>query len=152
MASDMRADRLSDPYAALLGKLSGIHKPKKARQAYQEWQVSSRSSDPRTGPDHEPQANSAYLDKYARLNWKTNPASSKSPHQIPGHIRQKVARDLFNKLPEDVRLSYKKDAEAAAKKRRAEWEDLLSADTLDDPVARDAYVLPSVLLYYFTDD
>ncbi|KIY62185.1 hypothetical protein CYLTODRAFT_427095 [Cylindrobasidium torrendii FP15055 ss-10] len=40
LASDVRADRLSDPYAVLLGKLSGIQRPKKARQAYQEWQCS----------------------------------------------------------------------------------------------------------------
>ncbi|KIY65249.1 hypothetical protein CYLTODRAFT_492474, partial [Cylindrobasidium torrendii FP15055 ss-10] len=139
MASDLRADRLSDPYQALLAKLSGIVKPKKARQAYQEWQSSTRSSDPRTPePGTEPKPNSHYIDKAARRRWKNEAGHSKAPHQIPGFFRQKIARELFNELPADVRDSYKKDAEDAAKKRRAEWDDLLSNQVLEDPIARDS--------------
>ncbi|KIY60965.1 hypothetical protein CYLTODRAFT_495451, partial [Cylindrobasidium torrendii FP15055 ss-10] len=102
MASDLRADRLSDPYQALLAKLSGITKPKKARQGYQEWQSSTRSSDPRPPePGADPKPNSLYVDKAARRQWREQPAYSRAPQQIPGHFRQKVARDLFNDLPAD---------------------------------------------------
>ncbi|KIY60594.1 hypothetical protein CYLTODRAFT_447980, partial [Cylindrobasidium torrendii FP15055 ss-10] len=138
MASDVRSDRLSDPYAVLLGKLSGIHKPKKARQAYQEWQSSQRSSDPRPPePGMEPKSNSAYIDKATRSAWQNDPASKQSPLQIPGPFRQRIARELFAALPDDVRASYKKEAEEDAKRRRAAYVEALNSDNLEDPVARD---------------
>lgn len=144
MASDVRADRLTDPYAVLLAKLSGIQRPKKARQAYQEWQCSRRSSDPRDHEDEDDKKpNSAYIEKAVKERWASDSASRKTPH-IPGPFRQKVARDLFAALPADVRQSYKKDAEDDAKERRTEWEELLTTKNLADPVARDLYVVSFV--------
>lgn len=88
----------------------------------------------------EKKSNSAYLDKCIRSAWREKHQPSVAPSIIPGPFRQQVARDMFAKLPADVRQSYKTAAEQDAKARREHYEAMAKATTSEDPVDRDAYV------------
>ncbi|KAJ7643844.1 hypothetical protein FB45DRAFT_861425 [Roridomyces roridus] len=117
-----RASDPNTPYAALMGKLSGLDAPPKARQAFQEYY-------------HEELENVRKLIAVAwEAKWKK--LKTLAPGAPPAPFRNDVARKAFAALPQAQRDAYGTKAKNDADARRKVYKDALAEGPSKTPEAR----------------
>ncbi|KAJ7830849.1 hypothetical protein B0H13DRAFT_2371782 [Mycena leptocephala] len=132
-------DPSKDPYAVLLAKLSGVHCPPKARQAYQQFMHEAYTE--KVAP--------VVAEKWAELlEEDPNPDRTKEPK---ARFRAQIAREVFAGLEEDERREIGARAKEEATEKKAAYQKALKnppskqpndrqkcIDTLPDPLMRGA--------------
>ena len=110
------------PYTVLMGKLSGLHAPPKARQGYQQFMK-----------EHYQER----IDPFVKKAWAEHVRKEHIPaDELPGpDFRAKITRDLFKKLPESERLQYSMTAKGEAFRARTEYENELNGTISLEPHA-----------------
>ncbi|KAK6974551.1 hypothetical protein R3P38DRAFT_3239409 [Favolaschia claudopus] len=118
-------DPTKDPYAVLLGKLSGLSAPPKARQAYQQFM-------------HE-----SYEDKVAPVvteRWEEersqNTTVAERTKEPKAGFRAQVARQVFSQLPESERAAIANRAKQEAADAKAAYTASLKSPPSESPAAR----------------
>ena len=105
-----------------------MQKPRKKRQAYQQWQVENR----------------AQLDAEMKLRWKRNIDDIDDPAKDGDDMvafRQLVARELFSELDEAAKLACAQRAAAHAEEQRRAFEEARKQTPMRSPEALQSYVL-----------
>ncbi|KAJ6523681.1 hypothetical protein DFH09DRAFT_1329919 [Mycena vulgaris] len=119
-----KTDPLKDPWAILLGKLSGYVAPPKARQAYQQFM------------------REAYTDRIAPVvteRWAAEaaPGSSVQTQKEPdAPFRAKVAREIFNEMSQSEKAGFGERAKAEASAAREAFEKGMKETPSKSPEAR----------------
>lgn len=113
---------MNDPYAIQLAKLSGLSKPTKARQAFQEWMVVNKET----------------VNEEIDRAWTGAVASGQTNGPLNAAFRSKIAREMFSKLPEADQLDWAKRAKATAEAAKSKYLSALSAPPSTDPTERAA--------------
>ncbi|KAJ7684876.1 hypothetical protein DFH06DRAFT_1313254 [Mycena polygramma] len=120
-----KLDPLKDPWAILVALLSGVKRPPKVRQAYQ--QFMHEAYDDVIAPEVE-----------AKWEQKASDGSNLQTSKTPnGPFRLLVARELFGKLSEAERAGYAERAKAEATEAREAYEAAMKAPPSKAPEDRD---------------
>ncbi|KAJ7607461.1 hypothetical protein DFH06DRAFT_987601, partial [Mycena polygramma] len=120
-----KLDPLKDPWAILVAQLSGIQKPPKARQAYQ--QFMHEEYDTVIGPE--------VAAKWAeQASQGSNLQTSKTPN---GPFRSLIARQMFADLSQSERAAYGARAKEEAADAREAYETAMKAPPSKAPEERD---------------
>ncbi|KAJ7711718.1 hypothetical protein B0H16DRAFT_1343518 [Mycena metata] len=109
-----KLDPTKDPWAILLGQLSGLKSPPKARQAYQQYMRDKYETD--------------IAPEVAR-RWKAQPTPGNSVQMKKANasFRASVARSMFAELGESVQAAYGKQAKDEAAAARKVYDDAMKA-------------------------
>ena len=118
-----RGTNLNDPFVVLLAKLTGLSKPKKARQAYQHW------------------SKFHYEEKIKPTvvkNWEAHKKEKGLPASkgLNTGFRGQVTLRMFNKLPLEERVQWAKDAKVFSKLENQEYDEALKRPYAQDPASR----------------
>ncbi|KAJ7618253.1 hypothetical protein DFH06DRAFT_1012065 [Mycena polygramma] len=106
-----KLDPRNDPWAILLAKLSGLHSPPKARQAFQQFMHENYQSD----------IADVVAERWAEQQADgSNLQTKKSPD---ASFRAKIARELFGELSDEEREGYAERAKEEAAAARKVYED-----------------------------
>lgn len=122
-----RVDPRKNPYSALVAKLSGIHQPPKARQAYQQLM-------------HEDYA--AKVDPVVTEKWSAE-LKAKGPNLLAlpnAAFRAKVARDVFKDLLPAEQVRYAQRARAHAQQAKDAYENEMKKLPSLEPESIQKYV------------
>lgn len=118
-----RGANLDDPFTVLLAKLTGVTKPKKARQACQHWSHFNYEKliKPTVVAEWE-----AFLEANALPTFKG----------VTAGFRGAITLHLFKKLPADEQMQWARDAKAFSELQRKEYEATLKRPFPTDPASR----------------
>ncbi|KAJ7169146.1 hypothetical protein C8R43DRAFT_1121035 [Mycena crocata] len=118
-----RLDPRKDPWAVLMAKLSNMHAPPKARQAYQQFMHEQWSQ----------------LIPVIAERWKATVSAGsnvQTAKDANGPFRAQVARDVFAALPEEERASYGERARAEAATAREAYQKAMTMPPSKSPESR----------------
>ncbi|KAJ7878393.1 hypothetical protein B0H14DRAFT_3435666 [Mycena olivaceomarginata] len=120
-------DPLKDPYARIVVKLSGLQAPPKARQAYQQFMHESYE-----------QLCAPVIEKKWAEKIRTNPALRNKKPKVG--FSATIARQIFEKLPEEERKKITDRAKAASGEAKAVYAEGLRQAPATTPQARHALI------------
>ncbi|KAJ7715468.1 hypothetical protein B0H16DRAFT_1477362 [Mycena metata] len=123
----VKMDPRNDPYAILLGKLSGINAPPKARQAFQQYMHESYDT------EIAPAVQARWAATRDNLNGNGAAATQKGPN---APFRALVARELFAELTQEEQDALKERAKEEAATAREEYEKKRKAPPSKSPEDR----------------
>ncbi|KAJ7187981.1 hypothetical protein C8R46DRAFT_1205198 [Mycena filopes] len=106
-------DARTNPYAVLMGKLTGINAPPKARQAFQQYMRESYDA------DIAPVVQARFATERDNIDGQGSGATQKGPN---APFRARVARELFAELSEDEQQALRERAKHEAKGARDEYD------------------------------
>ncbi|KAJ7204375.1 hypothetical protein GGX14DRAFT_646833 [Mycena pura] len=120
------ADPQNNPFAVLLAKLSGVTKPKKARQAYQQFMHEK----------YEAVVDLAITEAWAEECRKPNPSGRPGPKAPDADFHANTAHRFFAQLSATEQNEYCERAASKAKSRLDEYEQALKDGPSLEPAAR----------------
>ncbi len=120
----IRAANIDDPFTVLLSKLTGLTRPPKACQAYQQWM----SENYHDGEHLVDAVNAAWMNKCEE--------EGISGKRLTANFRAAMARCTFAKLSREVQAEWESKAKASAAQMKADYEQALKAAPSKDPVDR----------------
>ncbi|KAJ7018031.1 hypothetical protein C8F04DRAFT_1278439 [Mycena alexandri] len=127
LRKSVKMDARNDPFAILLGKLSGINAPPKARQAFQQYMHESYDT------EIAPAVQARFAASRDDPNGDGAAATQRGPN---APFRARVARELFAELSEEEQEALKERAKAEAAAAREEYETKRKAPPSKSPEDR----------------